>query len=104
MSTIFTVGDYGTKLQINAKKDDGTAFPLTGCTVTGILVKADNTKRNVSCTIDDAVNGIASYTTTIQDTDVAGACLLYVKVVGASFQVTFEDVIDYEVLPVAGGV
>ena len=55
-------GDTGSKLVINCKDGSGVAINLTGASVRLIWEGADGVIKSKTMTIDNAVNGVVSYT------------------------------------------
>lgn len=101
---ILTKGNFGTLLKTNITDDDNVKINLTGCTVTGDLVKSDGTIVPIVLTIADAPNGLAQYQLTEADTDTSGVCIIYISVNGGSYKLTSNNTIVYVVIEADGGV
>lgn len=104
MSLILTKGDFGTVITLKVLNDvDKSKYNLTGCTVTGHIVRSDGTTKIVSFSITDAVNGESRYVLTALDTEVVGVCTIYVKINGGGvYEITSNTTVGYEVLPIDG--
>lgn len=81
MSNVIKRGDSGVKLLFNIKKQDGTAFDLTGATA-ALTMAGGNvyTKITKPCTIDNATAGQCSCVLTEQDTAMPGKYRMEVTV------------------------
>lgn len=104
MNIIVTKGDFGTTIKVNIM-DDATEekFNLTGCTVTGEIVKEDNSLTPITFTIADITNGIVLYKLTVDDTDTVGVCKIYIIISGATFKITSNKIVTYVVIDAYGG-
>ena len=81
MSNVIKRGDSGVKLLFNIKKQDGTAFDMTGATATLTMAGGNvYTKITKPCTIDNAPAGQCSCILTEQDTAIPGKYRLEVTV------------------------
>lgn len=79
----FAVGNTH-RFRTNPMRKDGAVYNLTGTTVSLLLIKPDGTVLTKAATLDDAANGVASYTTTTTDFDTAGIWKRQWKVVDGS--------------------
>lgn len=81
MSNAIKCNDSGVKLLFNIKKRDGTAFDLTGATVTLTMAGGNvYTRITKPCTIDNATAGQCSCVLTDQDTATPGKYRMEVTV------------------------
>jgi hypothetical protein len=89
LSNVIKRGDSGVKLLFNIKKQDGTAFDLTGATATLTMAGGNvYTKITKPCTIDNATAGQCSCVLTDQDTAIPGKYRLEVTVEGSGKKFT----------------
>lgn len=57
MALVFFHADVAVALKFTVTKPDGTAYDLTGSTVTLRTERTDGTTASFSCTVTDALNG-----------------------------------------------
>lgn len=81
--------DKGQKLKFILKKQDGTAWDLTGATVSLYMInRASNVEIVRTCTVPSgtATQGICEYILTADDTAIPGAYILNCRIVKAGFE------------------
>lgn len=89
MPNVIKRNDSGVKLLFNIKKQDGTAFDLTGATATLTMAGGNvYTKITKPCAIDNAPAGQCSCVLTEQDTAIPGKYRLEVTVEGGGNRFT----------------
>jgi len=85
MSLVVKKGNYGFLFEFTVKKADGTAFDLTGYTVTLKVWKDSTTQFTAACTITDAASGKCQYQVTSGDFDAVGQYLAELELTKTGF-------------------
>lgn len=89
MPNVIKRGDSGIRLLFNIKKQDGTAFDLTGVTATLTMAGGNvYTKITKQCAIENALAGQCSCILTDKDTAIPGKYRLEVTVEGGGNRFT----------------
>ena len=91
------VSDFGTLFRATVTKQDGSAYDITGQTVTFRFAKPDGTTTDKTATVTDGPNGVASWTSTSGFLDQAGRWRWQAVMVNGSSSTFRTDAAGFDV-------
>lgn len=91
----YVQNDYGSPLAFNLQNADGSAFDLTGYSVTfrAQFGNTSGTKVSGAMAVTGAAAGACTYTPQAADFDEAGSYNVQITATGASSAVTWNDIV-----------
>lgn len=104
MVNTVTQNDFGIPINVSLVDKDNLPVSLLNATVTGTMVRPDKTKKEITFTITDSLNGLASYTLLAEDTEQLKLYKIYVsKNITGTSKVTASTLVMYNVVAEDGG-